>query len=109
MTDWASLHTNAFLLRIRPGRIAEYKRRHNEIWPEMVEALRASGVVHYDIYLHEPSSQVFGHMLLRQPPDPATPEHPAVLKWRAYMADVLEMDGDKAAREPIQRVFHLTA
>lgn len=109
MTDWASLHTNAFLLRIRPGMVEEYRRRHAELWPEMAEALRTTGVVHYDIYLHEPSRQVFGHMLLAQAPDPAKPDHPVILRWRAYMADVLEMDGDRPLRDPIQRVFHLTA
>lgn len=107
--NWASLHSSAFILTIQPGRVEEYKRRHDEIWPEMVEALKADGIVYYDIYLHEPSRQVFGHMLRERPPDPAAPEHPVTLKWRAYMADVLEMDGDKPQREPISRVFHLTA
>lgn len=110
MTDWASLHSQAFILTIRPGKIPEYRRRHAEIWPEMVTALKASGIVHYDIYLHEPSSRVFGHILRTQPPpETAAPVDPVTLRWRLFMADVLEMDGDQPRRERIETVFHLTA
>ncbi|WP_108398881.1 L-rhamnose mutarotase [Devosia submarina] len=109
MTNWAGLHSEVFILTIRPGRIAEYRRRHNEIWPEMLAALRASGIVHYDIFLHEPSRQVFGHILRRHVPDPAAPTDPVILRWREFMADVLDMDGDRPKREPIEQVFHLTA
>jgi L-rhamnose mutarotase len=44
--NWSALHSRAFILTIRPDRIDEYKRRHAEIWPELAEALKASGVVH---------------------------------------------------------------
>lgn len=106
--NWSGLTSRAFILTIRPGAIAEYKRRHDAIWPRMVEALRSSGVVHYDIYLHEPTSRVFGHVIRDRIPDSSEPEHPVVLEWRRYMADVLEMDGDRPRTEPIERVFHLT-
>lgn len=109
MTDWSALHSSAFVLRIRPGQIPEYRRRHHEIWPEMEAALRQSGVVHYDIFLHEQSSRVFGHILRDRNHDAAAAEHPVVLRWRAYMADVLEMEGEMPLREPLERVFHLTA
>ena len=107
--DWSALHATGFVLRIRPGRIDEYRRRHAEIWPEMVAALKADGIVHYDIFLDEAAGRVFGHVLRSREPDPAAPESPVILKWRAYMADVLEMDGDRPARVPVERVFHLTA
>lgn len=107
--DWTQLHASGFVLRVRPGRTEEYRRRHAEIWPEMVSALKASGVVHYDIFLDEAGRQVFGHVLRDRVPDPAAPEDPVILKWRAYMADVLEMEGDRPLRVPIERVFHLTA
>jgi L-rhamnose mutarotase len=107
--NWSTLDSHAFILTIRRGAIAEYKRRHDAIWPRMVEALKVAGVVYYDIYLHEPTGRVFGHMIRDRVPDPAAPEHPVVLEWRRYMADVLEMDGDRPRTEPIERVFHLTA
>jgi len=75
----------------------------------MVAALRADGIVHYEIFLHEESGRVFGHILRSRPPNADTAEHPVILRWRRYMADVLEMDGEKPARDPVERVFYLTA
>lgn len=109
MTAWSDLHSSAFVLTIRPGMVAEYKRRHAQIWPQLLAALRETGVVHYDIYLSEADRRVFGHMLRDRLPDPDAPEHREVLRWRAYMADVLEMDGPVPVRQPIERVFTMTA
>lgn len=107
--DWSQFHITAFVLKVREGRTEEYRRRHAEIWPEMAAALKASGIVHYDIFLDEAGRQVFGHQIRSQPADPAAPEDPVFLKWRAYMADVLEMEGKRPVRVPIAHVFHLTA
>ena len=32
-----------FLLKVRRERLAEYKERHKAVWPEMLDALRATG------------------------------------------------------------------
>lgn len=109
MRDWSSYHVSAFVLHVREGMTDEYRRRHAAIWPEMVAALKVSGIVHYDIFLDEVGRRVFGHQLRLGPPDPAALEDPAILRWREYMADVLEMDGDRPTRTPIEHVFHLTA
>ena len=106
MTGLDAVSSRAFLLRIRPGKLEDYKRRHAAIWPEMLSAMRETGCVHYDIHVYEPLGLVFGHMLYR-PQKPLVPEHPVVLQWRAYMADVLEMDGDQPSREPLVHVFQL--
>jgi L-rhamnose mutarotase len=42
----------AWVLEIRPGYEAEYKQRHDEIWPEMLETLREAGVRNYSIFKH---------------------------------------------------------
>lgn len=42
----------AWVLEVRPGYEEEYKRRHDEIWPEMVETLREAGVSNYSIFRH---------------------------------------------------------
>ena len=41
-----------FLFRLKPGTEDEYKRRHDEIWPEMVQALHDSGISNYTIFRH---------------------------------------------------------
>ena len=42
----------AWVAEVRPGYEEEYRRRHDEIWPEMVEALREAGVRNYSIFRH---------------------------------------------------------
>lgn len=108
-THETGLHTSAFLLRIRPGMADEYRRRHAAVWPELLAALREAGVVHYEIYLDAIGLRALGCMWRDRVPDPAEPEHPAILRWRAHMADVLEMDGERPLREPIECVFRMTA
>lgn len=42
----------AFSFTLKPGADqAEYKRRHDEIWPEMLQTLRDAGIHNYDIFL----------------------------------------------------------
>lgn len=109
MTDWSQFHVSAFVLKVREGRTDEYRRRHAAIWPELATALKASGIVHYDIFLDEAGRQVFGHQIRTRAPDPSAPEDPAILRWRHHMADVLEMEGERPRRVSIDHVFHLTA
>lgn len=42
-----------FTLQVRPDRLEEYTRRHAEVWPEMLEALAASGWRDYRLFLRE--------------------------------------------------------
>ena len=42
----------AWVLEVRPGYEEEYVRRHQEIWPEMVEALGEAGISNYSIFRH---------------------------------------------------------
>lgn len=107
--DDPTLETVGFLLRVRAGMEEEYLRRHDRIWPEMEQALLASGILHYEIWLHAPTRMLFGHQIRRRG-QTATPEGEAVMaRWRVYMADVLEMDGDRPVREGLSRQFRLVA
>jgi len=40
-----------FQLSVRPDRLEEYKARHREVWPEMLDALRATGWRNYSLFL----------------------------------------------------------
>lgn len=42
----------AWVLEVRPGYEEEYKRRHEEIWPAMVETLHSAGISNYSIFRH---------------------------------------------------------
>lgn len=104
------IETTGFLLRVRPGMAAEYKRRHDEIWPEMKAMLLRSGILHYEIYLDPATDMLFAHIIRRKSPD-AIDRHsdPVMLRWRAWMAEVLVMDGDRAWRRDLEPMFHLSA
>ena len=42
----------ASVMKLKPGHEAEYKRKHDEIWPEMLELMKAQGIANYSIYRH---------------------------------------------------------
>lgn len=42
-----------FLLQVRPERLAEYKERHRNVWPEMREALSRAGWHNYSLFLRD--------------------------------------------------------
>lgn len=101
------IETSAFVLRLRPGLEAEYRRRHDELWSEMRAALLEAGIVHYEIYLHAATGLLFGHLVRRAGSAPNAAGHEVMDRWRAYMADVLVMDGDRPVGEELVRQFRL--
>jgi L-rhamnose mutarotase len=50
----------AFVLRIKPDRVEDYVRVHEQVWPELLEAISAAGIRNYSIYLHE--NLAFGYL-----------------------------------------------
>jgi L-rhamnose mutarotase len=39
-----------FTFEIRPGTEDEYKKRHDEIWPELVDAIKDAGFANYSLF-----------------------------------------------------------
>lgn len=99
----------AFRMVLNARQLAEYKRRHNEIWPELSAALKAAGVEDYSIHYDPETRHLFGvlwrhagHSMDR------LPDLPVVQKWWAYMADIMETHPDNRPVETaLQTVFHL--
>ena len=92
------------------GDIAEYKRRHDEIWPELVELLRAAGIKNYTIW--NVGDQLFGYYECTKGIKFAADmqkNSPIVAKWDEYMKDVLimEMDENTGAQPLLECVFEL--
>jgi L-rhamnose mutarotase len=103
------MERHAFLMKIKPGCEAEYKRRHDAIWPELAAELRAAGVSDYSIYLDPSTLTLFA--VLKRTADhscAALPHRPIVKKWWAYMADIMQTNPDNSPLElPLREVFHL--
>ena len=99
----------AFVMKLKPGFEAEYKRRHDEIWPEMAAELKAAGISDYSIYLDPESLYLFA-VQTRGAGSTADSlaEKAVVRRWWAYMGDIMETnpDGSPSSR-PLREVFHL--
>ena len=100
---------NAFKMKLKPGHIAEYKRRHDEIWPELAAELRAAGVSDYSIFLDEETLTLFAVQKLSDKNTAAAlPNTPIVRKWWDYMAPLMEVHQDHApVCGDLHEVFHL--
>jgi L-rhamnose mutarotase len=99
----------AFKMQLHPGQTGEYKRRHDELWPELAELLRETGVRNYSIFLDEETLVLFGVLDIEQPErlDDLT-AHPVMQRWWAYMADIMESNPDHSpVSVPLREVFYL--
>ena len=99
----------AFKMKLKPGVVAEYKKRHDEIWPELVAALKAAGVSDYSIFLDEETLTLFAVQKLADKNSAAElPDSPIVRKWWNYMAPLMETQPDNSpVAMPLKEVFHL--
>lgn len=99
----------AFTMKLKPGFEAEYKRRHDALWPELAQALRDAGISDYSIFLDEETRTLFA---VQKRSDDSTaeqlPEHPIVRQWWAGMAPLMEVNADNSpVTKPLREVFHL--
>ena len=103
------LEKYAFKMKLFPGKQAEYKKRHDEIWPELATLLHEAGVSDYSIHLDTETNILFG--VLTRPKThrmAALPEHPVMKKWWAHMADIMESNPDNSpVVKDLVPVFHL--
>ena len=92
------------------GDLAEYRRRHDEIWPELVAVLKEAGICNYSIW--SVGDELFGYYECEQGADYAARVQGAsevVDRWNKYMADVLELecDPETGAQKRLVEVFRL--
>ncbi|MBQ3864677.1 MAG: L-rhamnose mutarotase [Clostridia bacterium] len=91
--------------RIKPGMAEEYKRRHDEIWPEMKQLLKEAGISNYTIWSN--GTDVFGYYECEKGiafAQKVQAESPVVARWNVYMDDVLELDMDpETGAQPLLR------
>ena len=99
----------AFKMKIKPGAEREYKRRHDEIWPELVKELEAAGVSDYSIYLDEETLTLFAFQKLKDHnASAALPQTAIVKKWWSAMADIMETNPDHSpVSVPLPEMFHM--
>ncbi|WP_312485172.1 L-rhamnose mutarotase [Massilia timonae] len=101
--------TRAFRMKLKAGNEAEYRRRHDAIWPELAALLSGAGIHDYAIFLDEATLDLFAVMKLRPGHDLGPlPDHPVMRTWWDYMADLMEVEpGNRPKEWPLTQVFHL--
>jgi L-rhamnose mutarotase len=99
----------AFVMRVKPGQEAEYRRRHEAVWPEMLRALKDAGCSNYSIYMK--GQDLFAYMEVadfeRFKRDVSA--NPDAQQWEAQMAPIMEqaIQPETGFHEVLPEVFHL--
>jgi L-rhamnose mutarotase len=95
---------------LNPGQAAEYRRRHDAIWPDLAQALGDAGVVDYRIFLDPATDHLFAVLTRRidHGMDGLT-NLPVMRRWWAMMADIMQTEADLAPISvPLLEMFRLT-
>src|SRR3954470_8367492 len=99
----------SFKMKLFPGKEAEYKKRHDEIWPELSALLKETGVSEYSIFLDSTTNDLIGVLKVTNKADLDTLPAKAIMqKWWAYMGDIMESNPDNSpVSVPLTEVFYL--
>lgn len=100
-----------FILKVKEELIGEYKRRHEQVWPEMLDALRRTGWHNYTLFLRD-DGLLFGYFETPESFQSALDgmsEEAVNARWQAEMAPFFEGTGGHADEmmEELVEVFHL--
>lgn len=99
----------AYTMKLKPGFAAEYKKRHDEIWPELAAELRGAGISDFSIFLDEKTLTLFAVRKISDEKSFAElSKQPIIRKWWNYMAPLMEVNADLSPSEfPLKEVFYL--
>ncbi len=98
-----------FKMKLYEGMAGEYERRHNELWPEMIDMIHEYGGRNYSIFLDKESNILFGHIEIEDEALWAKGADTAInRKWWDYMADIMETNPDNSpVTADLPLLFHL--
>ena len=99
----------AFIMKLNPCMEAEYRARHDAIWPELVDLLQQAGISDYSIFL-DPTTHVLFAVLRRSEAHgmDSLSLDPVMQRWWSYMVDIMATDEDHApVTQALHPVFHM--
>ena len=99
----------SFKMKLHFGQEAEYKKRHNELWPEMKKMIHEYGGRNYSIFLDRETNILYGYIEIENEHLwGETAKTDICKKWWSYMADIMETNDDNSpVTEDLVEVFHL--
>ena len=99
----------AFKMQLNTGQKEEYKKRHQEIWPELVKLLKEAGVSEYSIFIDEDTDTLFAFQKVEGDGGSQNlGQTEIVQKWWAYMADIMKVNPDNSpVSNELEEVFYL--
>lgn len=99
----------AFKMKLYKGFEEEYRKRHDQLWPELESLLKQSGISEYSIFLDSETNFLFGVLKANDPSRlDDLPSKPVMQKWWAYMKDIMESNPDNSPVSiPLKEVFYL--
>lgn len=99
----------AFKMKLKRGQKDAYKKRHDEIWPELKKLLKDNGVSEYSIFLDEETDTLFAFQKVSgKGGSQELSNNEIVKKWWDFMADIMEVNADNSPVSiPLEEVFYL--
>ncbi len=96
-------------MKLLKGFETEYKKRHDEIWPELKMLLKETGISDYSIFLDEETHVLFASFTIEDEQNlQSLPNHPVMRRWWDYMKDIMETNEDNSPVSlPLKEVFYL--
>lgn len=103
------MHRIAFKMQLRKGFEEEYKKRHDELWPELEQLLKQTGISEYSIFLDATTNALFGVLKAQDPVNlDNLPKQEVMQRWWKYMGDIMDTNPDNSPVSiPLKEVFYL--
>lgn len=99
----------AFKMHLNEGQKEEYRKRHDEIWPELKVLLKDAGISEYSIFLDEETNTLFAFQKVSsEGGSQDLGKTDIVQKWWKYMSDIMKTNADNSpVSVPLEEVFYI--
>ena len=98
-----------FKMKLYPGMEEEYEKRHNQLWPEMIDMIHEHGGKNYTIALDPETLVLYGYIEIEDEELWSKGADTAVnRKWWDFMADIMDTNPDNSpVCKDLNVLFHL--
>ena len=97
-------------MKLRPGFETEYKKRHDELWPELEALLLSRGIAEYSIFLDEETQILFAFLEVNDDAELSSLAGEEIMRrWWLFMKDIMDTNADNSpVNIPLKEMFHLS-